>query len=38
MIMPPMLTYYNLPESIEDMERHLIGKVLSQFDIEINKF
>ena len=38
MIMPPMLTYYNLPESIEDMERHLIGKVLSQFDIEINNF
>ena len=28
MIMPPMLTYYNLPESIEDIERHLIVKFL----------
>ena len=38
MIMPPMLTYYNLPQTIEDMERHMIGKMLSQFDIEVPCF
>lgn len=38
MIMPPMLTYYNLPQTIEDMERHMIGKILSQFDIEVPCF
>lgn len=38
MIMPPMLTYYNNPESIEDMERHIVGKILHQFDIEIDNF
>lgn len=37
-IMPPMLTYYNHPKSIEDMERHFIGKVLSRFGIEIDNF
>lgn len=38
MIMPPMLTYYNLPQTIEDMETHLIGKILSQFHLEVKNF
>ncbi|MGL5436520.1 MAG: UbiX family flavin prenyltransferase [Lachnospiraceae bacterium] len=38
MIMPPMLTYYNQPQSIEDMETHLVGKILGQFDIAIDNF
>lgn len=33
-IMAPMLTYYNAPKSIEDMEDHLIGKILDRFDVE----
>lgn len=37
-IMPPMLTYYNLPQTIEDMEIHLIGKILSQFNLEVKNF
>lgn len=38
MIMPPMLTYYHLPKTIEDMELHLIGKILSRLNIEIKEF
>ena len=37
-IVPPMLTYYHQPESIADMERHLIGKILDQFGIEVPDF
>ena len=36
MIMPPMLTFYNNPETIDDMITHMIGKVLMQFDPEFN--
>lgn len=38
MIMPPMMTYYQLPQSIEDMEIHIIGKILAQFDMEVDRF
>lgn len=38
MIMPPMMTYYQKPQTIEDMEIHLIGKILSQFDISVKEF
>lgn len=38
MIMPPMLTYYQNPESIEDMETHIIGKILARFHISIEHF
>jgi flavin prenyltransferase len=34
-IMPPMLTYYNKPYNIEDMNRHIIGKILDRFGIEM---
>lgn len=38
MICPPMMTYYQQPETIADMEVHLIGKVLSYFHIEVEGF
>lgn len=34
-IMPPMLTYYHNPQSIEDMEYHLIAKILDRFGIDL---
>ncbi|MDF2635083.1 MAG: aromatic acid decarboxylase [Pelosinus sp.] len=37
-IMPPMITYYNKPISIKDMNRHIIGKILEKFGIEVNGF
>lgn len=37
-ILPPMLTYYNKPSSIEDLNRHIIGKALSIFNIDIKGF
>ncbi|WDV48212.1 UbiX family flavin prenyltransferase [Clostridiaceae bacterium M8S5] len=37
-IMPPMLTYYNNPNTIQEMEIHIIGKILYKFGIEVNKF
>lgn len=32
-VLPPVLTYYHGPESIADMERQLVGKILDQFGI-----
>ena len=37
-IIPPVLSYYNHPQTIEDMETHLIGKILSPFDIHVENF
>lgn len=37
-IMPPMITYYNKPENFNDLNRHIIGKVLDRFGIEVNGF
>ncbi|MDD4599454.1 putative UbiX-like flavin prenyltransferase [bioreactor metagenome] len=37
-IMPPMVTYYNNPMTITDMNRHIIGKILEKFDIEVSGF
>jgi len=34
-IIPPMVTYYNKPLSLEDMNFHIIGKMLDQFGIEV---
>lgn len=36
-ILPPMQTYYNLPETIEDMVDHTVGKILDCFDLEYHK-
>ncbi|WP_434131174.1 UbiX family flavin prenyltransferase [Sporomusa sphaeroides] len=38
LIMPPMLTYYNNPVELKDMNRHIIGKILEKFGIEVNGF
>lgn len=37
-IVPPMMTWYNKPESIAEMEHHLVAKLLSPFGIEIPAF
>ena len=37
-ILPPMLTYYNHPKTIEDCTRHIVGKILDRFDIEGKEF
>ena len=33
-IVPPMLTFYNHPESIDHMVDHIVGRTLDQFGIE----
>lgn len=33
-ILPPMLTYYNHPGSLDDMTRHSVNRILSQFDLD----
>jgi flavin prenyltransferase len=37
-IIPPMITYYNKPLSLEDMNRHIVGKILDKFGIEVSGF
>lgn len=37
-IMPPVLTYYNRPQSVEDMENHLVGKILGEFGLEFELY
>ena len=37
-IMPPMMTHYILPEKQEDMERHIVAKVLNEFGLEMPGF
>ena len=37
-ILPPILSYYNHPNTIQDMEQHLIGKILDQFGIDYSAF
>ena len=33
-ILPPMLTYYNGPQSLEDCTRHTVNRILSQFELD----
>jgi len=33
-ILPPMLTYYQRPSSLEDCIRHMVQRILSQFDLD----
>jgi 4-hydroxy-3-polyprenylbenzoate decarboxylase len=35
-IVPPMMAFYNHPESIEDMVDHVVMRVLDQFDITVD--
>ena len=37
-IIPPMVTYYNKPDNIEDMNHHIVAKILDKFDIEVDGF
>ena len=37
-LIPPMITYYNDPYSVDDMNTHIIGKVLEKFHIELDGF
>lgn len=37
-ILPPVLSYYNCPETIQDMQQHLIGKILDQFGVDYASF
>ena len=33
-ILPPMLSYYNHPDSVAAMTNHVVGKILDQFDLD----
>jgi len=37
-ILPPVLTFYNHPRTIQDQINHIIGKVLMQFGLDHQKF
>lgn len=37
-IVPPMLTFYNGPQTMEDQINHIVGKVLMQFGITYDNF
>jgi 4-hydroxy-3-polyprenylbenzoate decarboxylase len=37
-ILPPMLSYYNFPKTVDDMTVHIAGKILNEFGIELNGF
>lgn len=37
-ILPPMLTFYNNPSSVQDMINHLIGKIMMMFDLPFKGF
>lgn len=37
-ILPPVLSYYSHPATMEDMARHLVGKILDQFGVDCAGF
>ena len=37
-LMPPMMTHYNKPQTIRDMEIHIVGKVLNEYGIDLPDF
>lgn len=37
-ILPPMLSYYNHPQTLEEATQHIVGKVLDQFEIDYPPF
>jgi 4-hydroxy-3-polyprenylbenzoate decarboxylase len=37
-IIPPMLTFYNSPQSLDDQINHVVGKTLMQFGIDHKSF
>ncbi|NMC30879.1 MAG: UbiX family flavin prenyltransferase [Veillonellaceae bacterium] len=38
MILPPMLSFYNRPDSVQDQVDHIVGKILNSFDLEWSGF
>jgi 4-hydroxy-3-polyprenylbenzoate decarboxylase len=37
-IIPPMMTFYHKPESIDDMVYHIAAKLLEPFGIEAKEY
>lgn len=37
-ILSPVLTYYHSPQTIQDMEHHLVGKILNLFGMESSEY
>lgn len=37
-VLPPMLTYYNHPASVEDSTRYTVNRILSQFDLDEDSY
>lgn len=37
-IMPPVLTFYNHPKTLEDVQRHIVGKIMHEFGLEAPGF
>ncbi|SDB25084.1 UbiX family flavin prenyltransferase [Eubacterium oxidoreducens] len=37
-ILPPMMTYYQQPKTLDDMTKHIAGKILDIFDIDMPDF
>lgn len=33
-ILPPVISYYSHPKSLEDVEKQIVGRILDRFDIE----
>ena len=38
MIMPPMVSYYNNPGTLDEMNNQIVGKILDKFGIEVIGF
>lgn len=38
LIMPMMMTHYILPQSMEDMEMHMVGKIMNEFGMELPNY
>lgn len=37
-ILPPVLSFYNEPRTLDDMTRHIVGKVLDCFGLDADRF
>lgn len=37
-MLPPMPAYYNRPQTIEDVNNHLVGRILGYFGLEFTKY
>jgi 4-hydroxy-3-polyprenylbenzoate decarboxylase len=37
-ILPPVLSYYSHPETIEEATNHIVGKIMDSLGLEYDKF